>query len=215
VGRSRVFDGPAASSSRAASMFSEVEVGRLPPAIDPQPAPEAVGHAWFRHRHLDWCCTHANPLIVPTVHLNYRTSKRGRIWGSAAGADLTPFYPFLDDAIHFHSTFEGACDQGIKPGCLLPGVQGRCDDTSCSGTAGETRGVGLFFDYQRTLSIFLYKGQDPQFCRTARSFSPALPSRPRPEKPRAGKAVVSSGPAPAATVLGRATAGRPSRKKRK
>jgi len=60
--------------------------------------------------------------MCQTVHLNYRYFEAGPVWCSGGGADLTPFYPFLDDAIHFHSTLKGACD-GINP-AYLPGVQG-------------------------------------------------------------------------------------------
>jgi len=40
---------------------------------------------------------HATPML-PTVHLNYLLTKRGRLVVRRRGVDLTPFYPFLDDA---------------------------------------------------------------------------------------------------------------------
>ena len=41
--------------------------------------------------------------------LNYRYFEAGPVWRFGGGADLTPYYPFLEDAKHFHRTLKGAC----------------------------------------------------------------------------------------------------------
>src|SRR6516162_9744888 len=49
-----------------------------------------------------------NPM-VPTVHANFRFLTRGaRMW-FGGGADLTPFYPYREDVVHFHKAWKAAC----------------------------------------------------------------------------------------------------------
>jgi len=144
--------------------FSEVEGDRLPPAILNQ-RPEAEGQRWFATG--TSMVLHPRNPYVPTVHLNYRYFEAGPVWWFGGGADLTPFYPFLDDAIHFHSTLKGACD-GINP-AYYPVFKAWCDEYFLLRHRGETRGVGgIFFDYQDPSGI-LYKGQDPQSAAAALS----------------------------------------------
>jgi coproporphyrinogen III oxidase len=59
-----------------------------------------------------------NPYI-PTVHLNYRYFEAGPVWWFGGGADLTPYYPFDADVVHFHRTLKGPAIATIR---LLPGV---------------------------------------------------------------------------------------------
>ena len=57
----------------------------------------------------------ASPM-VPTVHANFRYFEvydtHGTVTGSwfGGGADLTPYYLFEEDAIHFHQSFKDSCD---------------------------------------------------------------------------------------------------------
>ena len=51
-----------------------------------------------------------NPL-VPTVHANFRHLTHGSKSWFGGGADLTPYYPFKEDVIHFHKTWQRACDK--------------------------------------------------------------------------------------------------------
>ena len=56
-----------------------------------------------------------NP-FVPTVHCNYRMfelyDKQDKLMDRwfGGGTDLTPYYLFEEDAVHFHQTYKKACD---------------------------------------------------------------------------------------------------------
>ena len=55
-----------------------------------------------------------NP-YVPTVHMNVRffiAEQAGAepVWWFGGGMDLTPYYPFEEDAVHFHRTCKKALD---------------------------------------------------------------------------------------------------------
>jgi coproporphyrinogen III oxidase len=136
--------------------FSEVEGERLPPSILGQ-RPEAEGHRWFATG--TSMVLHPRNPYVPTVHLNYRYFEAGPVWWFGGGADLTPYYPFLEDARHFHRTLKGACD-GVHP-AYYKVFKPWCDEYFFLKHRGETRGVGgIFYDYQDPAGA-LYKGQDP------------------------------------------------------
>lgn len=149
--------------------FSEVQGEQLPPAILNQ-RPEAKGHPWFAigtsmvlHPRSPW---------IPTVHLNYRYFEAGPVWWFGGGADLTPYYPFLEDARHFHRTLKGACD-AIDPGYYTV-FKPWCDEYFFLKHRGETRGVGgIFYDYQDASGV-LYKGPDAEgpAARAAQALSP-------------------------------------------
>jgi len=91
-----------------------------------------------------------NP-YVPAVHMNVRYlelhdgTKTTRAW-FGGGADLTPYYLFEEDAVHFHRCFKRACD-GHDPD-HYPRFKRWCDEYFFVKHRGEARGVGgLFFDY--------------------------------------------------------------------
>ncbi|WP_139959271.1 oxygen-dependent coproporphyrinogen oxidase [Flavicella sediminum] len=92
-----------------------------------------------------------NPM-VPTVHANWRYfemyDEKGNIvtqW-FGGGQDLTPYYLFDDDAIHFHTVCKNACDKHNKE--FHPMYKKRCDDYFWNAHRNEARGIGgLFFDY--------------------------------------------------------------------
>ena len=137
--------------------FSEVEGERLPPSILSQ-RPEAEGHRWFATG--TSMVLHPRNPYVPTVHLNYRYFEAGPVWWFGGGADLTPYYPFLEDARHFHRTLKGACD-GVDPAYYTV-FKPWCDEYFFLKHRGETRGVGgIFYDYQDPGGV-LYKGGDPE-----------------------------------------------------
>lgn len=91
---------------RAGIGFSHVIGNKLPPAASVA-HPEAAGRPWEAmgvslvfHPH--------NPYI-PTVHMNVRffvakaqNDSEQDIWWFGGGMDLTPYYPFEEDCIHFH-----------------------------------------------------------------------------------------------------------------
>jgi len=99
-----------------------------------------------------------NPM-VPTVHANWRYfemyDKQGNIIDSwfGGGQDLTPYYLFEEDAIHFHSICKRACDQH-NPN-FYPEYKKKCDAYFHNSHRGEGRGLGgLFFDYCKAKDDF-------------------------------------------------------------
>ena len=126
-----------------------------PPSILKQ-RPEAKGHPWFATG--TSMVLHPRSPYIPTVHLNYRYFEAGPVWWFGGGADLTPYYPFLEDARHFHRTHQQACDS-VHPD-LHKVFKPWCDEYFFLKHRGETRGVGgIFYDYQDSNGV-LYKGQD-------------------------------------------------------
>jgi coproporphyrinogen III oxidase len=137
--------------------FSEVEGDQLPPSILSQ-RPEAKGHRWFATG--TSMVLHPRNPYIPTIHLNYRYFEAGPVWWFGGGADLTPYYPFLEDAQHFHRTIKAACDS-VNP-LYYQVFKPWCDEYFYLKHRGETRGVGgIFYDYQDPSGV-LYRGQDPQ-----------------------------------------------------
>ncbi len=137
--------------------FSEVHGKELPPSILKQ-RPEAKGHPWFATG--TSMVLHPRNPFVPTVHLNYRYFEAGPVWWFGGGADLTPYYPFLEDARHFHRTHQQACDSVDER--LYQVFKPWCDEYFFLKHRQETRGIGgIFYDYQDG-SGSLYRGQDPE-----------------------------------------------------
>ncbi|NEQ69942.1 MAG: oxygen-dependent coproporphyrinogen oxidase [Symploca sp. SIO2D2] len=124
--------------------FSEVWGKNLPPSILKQ-RPEAAGHGFFATG-TSMVLHPCNPYI-PTVHLNYRYFEAGPVWWFGGGADLTPYYPFAEDAVNFHRKFKEACDAHHPE--YYPVFKRWCDEYFYLKHRQEMRGVGgLFFDYQ-------------------------------------------------------------------
>jgi coproporphyrinogen III oxidase len=124
--------------------FSEVWGDTLPPAILTQ-RPEAAGHGFFATG--TSMVLHPRNPYVPTVHLNYRYFEAGPIWWFGGGADLTPYYPFAEDAVHFHQTLKRACDTSHPE--YYPTFKRWCDEYFYLRHRQEQRGIGgIFFDYQ-------------------------------------------------------------------
>lgn len=99
-----------------------------------------------------------NPFI-PTVHANWRYfemyDKEGNIvtqW-FGGGQDLTPYYLFNEDAIHFHQICKEACDKHHPD--FYPKFKETCDNYFWNKHRNEARGVGgLFFDYLKEIDGF-------------------------------------------------------------
>lgn len=92
-----------------------------------------------------------NPM-VPTVHANWRYfemyDKSGKIVDQwfGGGQDLTPYYLFNEDAVHFHKTCKTACDKHHPD--FYANYKERCDTYFYNTHRNEARGIGgLFFDY--------------------------------------------------------------------
>jgi len=102
-----------------------------------------------------------NPM-VPTVHANWRYFEmyddKGKIvtqW-FGGGQDLTPYYLFDTDAIHFHQTCKNACDKHDKE--FYPMYKKRCDEYFWNAHRNEARGIGgLFFDYLKETEEYSLK----------------------------------------------------------
>jgi coproporphyrinogen III oxidase len=92
---------------------------------------------------------------VPTVHANFRYFALGDDLEApddqwfGGGADLTPYYPRLDDAQHFHRVWKDVCDRHPAVADYADFKQ-QCDDYFYLAHREEARGVGgIFYDYLR------------------------------------------------------------------
>jgi len=118
--------------------FSHVYGQTLPPSASAS-RPELAGHSLHPH----------NP-YVPTVHMNVRfflAMKEGAepVWWFGGGMDLTPYYGFEEDAIHFHTI----CKQALSPfGAEIHAeYKAWCDRYFFLKHRNEPRGIGgVFFD---------------------------------------------------------------------
>jgi coproporphyrinogen III oxidase len=137
--------------------FSEVWGSQLPPSILTQ-RPEAAGHGFFATG--TSLVLHPRSPYIPTVHLNYRYFEAGPVWWFGGGIDLTPYYPFAEDATHLHKTLKAACDQNSPDYYSV--FKPWCDEYFYIKHRDEPRGVGgIFFDYQDG-SGKLYNGPNPE-----------------------------------------------------
>ena len=90
---------------------------------------------------------HPRSPMAPTTHANFRCLTKGDALWFGGGADLTPYYFFRDDAVHFHQTLADACDRHHPIGDY-DRFKSWCDEYFFLPHRNETRGVGgVFFDY--------------------------------------------------------------------
>jgi coproporphyrinogen III oxidase len=127
--------------------FSHVTGLKLPSSATAK-RPELIGRQ-FQAMGVSLVIHPRNP-YVPTSHANVRfliAEKKGEasIWWFGGGFDLTPYYPFNEDVIHWHKTAREACyPLGRK---LYSKYKKACDEYFYLPHRNETRGVGgLFFD---------------------------------------------------------------------
>ena len=138
-------DGPV--FERAGCGFSYVLGSRLPPSAT-QHRPELSG-APFEAMGVSLVFHPRNP-YVPTVHMNVRMLAAKAPDGTpvcwfGGGMDLTPFYGFDEDAVHFHQT----CQQVLQPfgADKYPRFKTWCDEYFFLKHRNEQRGIGgIFFD---------------------------------------------------------------------
>lgn len=89
---------------------------------------------------------HPKSPMIPTVHANFRFLQRGEKCWFGGGADLTPYYPYVEDAVHFHRVLKGACDESDPT--WYPRFKEWCDGYFYLPHRKETRGIGgVFYDY--------------------------------------------------------------------
>jgi coproporphyrinogen III oxidase len=132
---------------RAGCGFSHVKGPQLPPSATHN-RPELSG-APFEAMGVSLVFHPRNP-YVPTVHMNVRMlsaqTKDGQtVAWLGGGMDLTPYYGFEEDAVHFHTT----CKDALNPfgAHLYPRFKTWCDDYFCLKHRNEQRGIGgIFFD---------------------------------------------------------------------
>ncbi len=127
--------------------FSHVFGNQLPPSASAS-RPEIAGRA-FEAMGVSLVLHPRNP-YVPTVHMNVRffcASKDGAepVWWFGGGMDLTPYYGFEEDCVHFHSV----CKQSLA--AFGPDTHQQyiswCDRYFFLKHRNEPRGIGgVFFD---------------------------------------------------------------------
>ncbi len=122
--------------------------GPLPPAMQKY---FKVGDVDFFACGLSLVLHPKNPM-VPTVHANWRYfemyDKSGNVIDQwfGGGQDLTPYYLFEEDAIHFHKVSKQACNKHNSE--FYPEYKKKCDEYFWNSHRNEARGIGgLFFDY--------------------------------------------------------------------
>ena len=125
--------------------FSHVFGDELPAAATAQ-RPELVGKR-FQAIGVSMVLHPHNPYI-PTTHANFRFFTAGEnpsVWWFGGGFDLTPYYPFREDVVHWHEMAKASCDPFGDD--VYPRYKEWCDKYFYLEHRNETRGVGgLFFD---------------------------------------------------------------------
>ncbi len=145
-GRTRVLS-EGAVFEQAGVGYSHVFGPGLPPSASAQ-RPELAGRS-FEALGVSLVFHPRNP-YAPTTHMNVRfflAEKPGSepVWWFGGGFDLTPYYGFEEDAVHFHSVAREACAP-FGPE-VYPRFKMQCDEYFFLRHRGETRGIGgIFFD---------------------------------------------------------------------
>jgi coproporphyrinogen III oxidase len=127
--------------------FSHVKGSALPASATAH-RPELAGRA-FEAMGVSLVIHPHNP-YVPTSHANVRffiAEKPGEapVWWFGGGYDLTPYYGFDEDCIHWHQTARDACAPFGED--VYPRYKRWCDDYFFLKHRNEPRGIGgLFFD---------------------------------------------------------------------
>jgi coproporphyrinogen III oxidase len=125
--------------------FSHVFGPNLPPSASAH-RPELAGRS-FEAMGVSLVFHPRNP-HAPTVHMNVRcfiARKEGAdpVWWFGGGMDLTPYYGYEEDAVHFHQ----ACFDALQPfgGAHYPRFKQWCDDYFYLKHRQEPRGIGGIF----------------------------------------------------------------------
>lgn len=147
-GLSRLLEG-GALFERAGVLFSHVQGKTLPPSASAH-RPELAGRGW-EAMGVSMVLHPRNPYI-PTTHMNVRLfvakasdASQNDVFWFGGGLDLTPYYPFEEDARHFHQV----CAQALAPfgPDKYAAYKKWCDEYFYLRHRQETRGIGgIFFD---------------------------------------------------------------------
>jgi coproporphyrinogen III oxidase len=130
-------------------------------ALEPQLA-QKIGARWAAMEPLEFLATgvslvaHPRSPMVPTLHFNVRYFEIVRATGESVdawfggGTDLTPTYPFPEDAVRFHRVLKTICHRSHES--FYPRFKSWCDHYFVNThRAEERRGVGgIFFDHLRS-----------------------------------------------------------------
>ncbi len=132
---------------RGGVAFSHVMGDKMPPSATAH-RPELAGCKW-EAMGVSLVFHPRNP-YAPTVHMNVRMfmAKKpdgGVVFWFGGGMDMTPYYGFEEDAVHFHQT----CKNALAPfgGDLHAKYKKWCDEYFVLKHRNEQRGIGgIFFD---------------------------------------------------------------------
>ncbi len=146
-GVSRLIERGQRARARRRAVLARARASELPASATAH-RPELAGRAW-EAMGVSLVLHPRNP-YAPTVHLNVRffiaqKSDAEPIWWFGGGMDLTPYYGFAEDAVHFHRT----CRDALAP--FGDDVHARykqwCDEYFYLKHRSEARGVGgIFYD---------------------------------------------------------------------
>ncbi len=146
-GRTRIL-AEGAVFEKAGVAFSHVTGAQLPPSATAH-RPELAGKPWVAMG-VSLVIHPRNPR-VPTSHANVRffstaqTDGSAPVWWFGGGFDLTPYYGYEEDCVHWHRTArEALAPFGAE---YYPRFKKGCDDYFFLKHRGEPRGVGgVLFD---------------------------------------------------------------------
>ena len=140
LSRPRVLEA-GARIDKAAVQFTHSKGASLPPAATER-NPHLAGHG-FEATAISLIVHPVNP-FVPTTHANLRfffVDAEDPVWYFGGGFDLTPYYGFEEDCVHWHGQAKEAT------GDHYAAMKAACDEYFYLGHRQECRGIGgLFFD---------------------------------------------------------------------
>lgn len=140
LSRPRVLEG-GARIEKAAVQFTHSKGSSLPAAATER-NPKLAGQG-FQATAISLIIHPCNP-YVPTSHANLRfflVETEEPVWYFGGGFDLTPYYGFEEDCVHWHQTAKAATGQHY------PALKQACDEYFYLDHRQECRGIGgLFFD---------------------------------------------------------------------
>jgi coproporphyrinogen III oxidase len=145
-GRTRVLSGGEVFE-KAGVNFSRVSGGVLPASASAH-RPELAGRSFVAMGVS--LVIHPNNPYVPTSHANVRLfvaqhPDAAPVWWFGGGYDLTPYYGFEQDCMHWHQVARSACEPFGSE--VYPRYKKWCDEYFHLRHRGEPRGIGgLFFD---------------------------------------------------------------------
>jgi coproporphyrinogen III oxidase len=126
---------------KAAVQFTHSRGPSLPPAATER-NPELAGHG-FQAAAISLIVHPRNP-YAPTTHANLRyflVEADSPVWYFGGGFDLTPYYGFTEDAVHWHTTARAAAGEHYAA------MKAACDAYFVLPHRQECRGIGgLFYD---------------------------------------------------------------------